>query len=190
MPDDLSSLGRAPFAAAVNDFEQLISQSDRCFLIGAGCSKCAGLPLTPELTDLVLGETNGRTREVLHALIAEFTGADGVTIEEYMSEVVDRIAIASRRADRGAANLDTPMGSQTFSVDELFSALDEMKNAIAHCIETRAPKIATHWQFVKSVHRTLRTGKGQMSRPVDYFVLNYDTLIEDALGLERIPWWG
>ena len=49
-PDDLSALDEKPFAEAVVKFEELLAQSGRAFLIGAGCSKCAGLPLTAELT--------------------------------------------------------------------------------------------------------------------------------------------
>lgn len=47
VPDDLSALDEKPFAEAVVKFEELLAQSGRAFLIGAGCSKCAGLPLTP-----------------------------------------------------------------------------------------------------------------------------------------------
>jgi hypothetical protein len=37
---------------------------------------------------------------------------------------------------------------------------------------------------VRAIHSSLQAGK--TGRNVDYFVLNYDTLIEDALGLERV----
>ena len=48
--DDLSALREKPFAEAVGKFESLLEQSGRAFLIGAGCSKCADLPLTADLT--------------------------------------------------------------------------------------------------------------------------------------------
>ena len=54
VPDDLSALDEKPFAEAVVKFEELLAQSGRAFLIGAGCSKCAGLPLTAELTQEAL----------------------------------------------------------------------------------------------------------------------------------------
>ena len=43
-------------------------------------------------------------------------------------------------------------------------------------------------KFVGVIHNALRAGKTPGPRPVDYFVLNYDTLIEDALGLEKLPY--
>jgi len=104
--DDLSPLALAPFDAVVNSFEQLVSQSDRAFLIGAGCSKCAGLPLTTELTDLVIHKISGTTKEILERLVADFAGADSATIEEFMSDLVDKIAIGSRRVEQGATQAE------------------------------------------------------------------------------------
>ena len=52
--DDLSVLSEKPFSDAVEKFDELLIQSGRAFLIGAGCSKCAGLPLTAELTKIAL----------------------------------------------------------------------------------------------------------------------------------------
>ena len=49
-PDNLSALREKPFKEAVVKFEELFAQNGRAFLMGAGCSKCAGLPLTAELT--------------------------------------------------------------------------------------------------------------------------------------------
>ena len=79
-PDDLSALGEKPFADAVVKFEELLSQSGRAFLIGAGCSKCAGLPLTAELTQEALGSnaldnttkvTNESDREHVKAILPD-----------------------------------------------------------------------------------------------------------------------
>jgi SIR2-like protein len=182
--DDLSPLALAPFDAVVNSFEQLVSQSDRAFLIGAGCSKCAGLPLTTELTDLVVHKISGTTKEILERLVADFAGADSATIEEFMSDLVDKIAIGSRRVEQGATQAGTMIGGKQFAVEELARALDEIKEAIADCIEQKTVDIGTHWRFIRAVHRVLRTGKRSALRPVDYLVLNYDSLIEDALALE------
>jgi hypothetical protein len=186
--DDLSPLATAQFAPIVNSFEQLISQSDRAFLIGAGCSKCAGLPLTSELTNHVTSTTKGNTKDILERLIADFAGADTATIEEYMSELVDKIAISSRRVEQGATQSEVLIAGKQFAERDLIIALDEIKKAIADCIERRSVSIGTHWQFVRAVHGALRTGKQASSTPVTYLVLNYDSLIEDALALERLPY--
>jgi len=41
---------------------------------------------------------------------------------------------------------------------------------------------------VEAVHRPIRVGKVSPGQVVDYLVLNYDTVIEDALALERVPY--
>src|SRR5467141_603757 len=113
--DDLSPLAQAQFAPIVNNFEQLISQSDRAFLIGAGCSKCAGLPLTSELTNRVTSAITGATKDILERLVIDFAGEGSATIEEYMSELVDKIAISSRRAEQRATQSDAIIGGKQFS---------------------------------------------------------------------------
>ena len=39
-----------------------------------------------------------------------------------------------------------------------------------------------------SVHRPARVGRPAPAQPVDYLVLNYDTIIEDALAFGNIPY--
>ena len=46
--------------------------------------------------------------------------------------------------------------------------------------------ISTHRKFVKAVHRPTRPGKTDNFDRVDYLCLNYDTLLEDSLALEKI----
>jgi hypothetical protein len=81
--DDLSALlGDKRFAAAIEKLEGLLNQSGRAFLIGAGCSKCAGLPLTAELTNKVFddGGLGDTTRAILSAIRELFDGAANANI--------------------------------------------------------------------------------------------------------------
>jgi hypothetical protein len=190
MPDSLAPIVDAPFAKAVEKLEDLMSQSNRAFLIGAGCSYCAGLPLTSQLTELVLKKDSisDETKTVLGALAKQFEGSCNATIEDYMSELVDLLAIAERRKERNANIAEVDLDGKTYAVDKLHAALFEIKEAIANCIEAKQPDVSIHWQFVKAVHRTLRSGKTGGKRAVDYIVLNYDNLIEDALALERLSY--
>lgn len=52
--DELASFRKEPIAEQIVQITKLLSQSKRAFIIGAGCSKCAGLPLMEELTQKVL----------------------------------------------------------------------------------------------------------------------------------------
>ncbi len=186
--DDLSALREKPFSVAVTKFEELLNQSGRAFLIGAGCSKCAGLPLTAELTTKTLDSTklDDTSKAILTAVKDLFDGAAGAHIEDYLSELIDLLAIAERRVERSAKQKDITLGADKYTAAQLRSAADSIKRVIAAVIE-RKVSIETHRAFAAAVHRPLRVGKAVHGQVVDYLVLNYDTAIEDALALERVP---
>jgi len=170
----------------VQDMRDLLSQRRLAFLLGAGCSKIAGLPLMPELTETVLGddEIGEETKKLLNKVQELFSGAASATIEDYMSEILDLLSIAERRTRRGATQSKVSVGDQERDAAELQTTLDEIKGAVSSAIGDKEVNIATHQQFVRAIHGSLQAGKA--GRSVDYFILNYDTLIEDALGLERV----
>lgn len=187
--DDLSTLRQTPFCDAVAKLEELMTQGSRAFLLGAGCSKCAGFPLTSELTSKALESDllEVATKAILGALVKEFAGAEDANIEDYLSELIDLLAIAERRHSRGASRTKTEFGGKEYKPEELRAAVENVKAAIAglfHCKIT----IETHQRFVRAVHRPLRPGKPIADYLVEYLVINYDTLIEDALALERIAY--
>jgi SIR2-like domain len=187
-PDDLSPLKAKPFKDAVDKLEELMTQSGRAFLLGAGCSKCAGLPLTAQLTSEALASTalDAPSKEILTAIQANFAGANFPNIEDYLSELVDLLAIADRRTARSATKQEIELGGKAYCAKSLREATEQIKRAIATVID-KPVSIETHWKFVKAVHRPVRPGKAVGNQRVDYLVLNYDTLIEDALALEKVP---
>jgi len=65
--NELAALSKAPFEEVVREFETLMGQNNRVFLLGAGCSKCAKLPLMDELTDKVMdnGSLGNAAKHVL-----------------------------------------------------------------------------------------------------------------------------
>jgi hypothetical protein len=188
MPDDLTGLREKVFAKAVKKFEELLNQSGRAFLIGAGCSKCAGLPLTADLTEKVLGSTelDDPSKAILTAVKDLFEGSASAHIEDYLSELIDLLAIAERRVERGATQKEIPLGTAQYNAEQLRHAADDLKRAIAIVIDKKV-SITVHRDFAAAVHRPLRVGKAAPGQVVDYLVLNYDTAIEDALALERVP---
>jgi hypothetical protein len=186
--DDLSPLKERPFSDAVDKLEELMTQSGRAFLLGAGCSRCAGLPLTAQLTsDAFLSpELDATTKEILAAIQGNFAGARDPNIEDYLSELVDLLAIADRRTLRNASKKEIELAPKTYNADLLREATEQIKRAIATVID-KPVSIETHWKFVRAVHRPVRPGKSAGNQCVDYLVLNYDTLIEDSLALEKVP---
>lgn len=189
MSDDLTLFSSAELKDVVQDMRELLSQSRLSFLLGAGCSKKAGLPLMPELTQDVLMHENtvDKTKELLGKVSELFSGAKDTTIEDFMSEIVDLLSIAERRAQRGATNLNVSVGDLDTSAEELQGVLDDIKQTISTTIGDKEVDITTHQQFIRAIHGSLQAGKA--GRGVDYFVLNYDTLVEDALGLEQVAYF-
>ena len=187
MPDDLSPLKEAIYAAALNDFDELLTQSGKAFLLGAGCSKCAGVPLTEELTAKTLESKllDSTTRTILAFIEEQFKGAVSANIEDYLSELVDLVAITERRGARGATKDTASLNGVDYSATELKEAVDQIKEAIANVIDVEV-NLEVHWKFIQAVHRPSRPGRTVTTRPVDYLVLNYDTLIESALALEKL----
>lgn len=188
MTDDLSPLRAKPFSDAVDKLESLMTQSGRAFLLGAGCSYCAGLPLTAELTKSALASVklDAATKEILTAIEADFSGAIFPNIEDYLSELVDLLAIAERRSSRSATKRMIDVGGKSYDAAILREAIEQIKRSIAEVID-QPVSIELHRKFVAAVHRPLRPGKPAGNLCVDYLVLNYDTLIEDALALQKIP---
>ena len=185
--DDLSVLREKPFSNAVEKFEELLVQSGRAFLIGAGCSKCAGLPLTAELTTIAIqsDELDETSKEILAAIKNHFAGSTTSHIEDYLSELVDLLAIAERRANRGASQAQVEIDGKSYSGGQLRVTAEQIKKSISNAVEKQV-EIETHRAFVHAVHRPARPGKAAPGSVVDYLVLNYDTVVEDALAVERI----
>lgn len=187
MPDDLSELKQPVFATALNDLDDLLTQSGKAFLVGAGCSKCAGLPLTAELTMKTLASAllDATTKTILTAIEALFAGAKTANIEDYLSELVDLVAIAERRGLRGATSDTVALNGSDYTAKQLKDAVEQIKRAIAEVININIT-MEVHWKFIQAVHRPSRPGRIDPARPVDYLVLNYDTLIESSLALEKL----
>lgn len=186
-PDNLTVLREKPFSDALEKFEDLLVQSARTFLLGAGCSKRAGLPLTAELTELAIESDilDNTSKDILKGIRSLFGEGACSNIEDYLSELVDLLAIATRRTQRGAATADVPIVGNSYTHTQLQKAVVQIKQSISRAINKELD-VRIHRSFVRSVHRPIRVGKIATVSTVDYLVLNYDTLIEDALAIERI----
>jgi hypothetical protein len=125
------------------------------------------------------------TKTILTAIEGLFAGAKAANIEDYLSELVDLVAIAERRGVRGATTNTAALNSVQYTAKQLKDAVDQIKEAIAEVIEVGV-KMEVHWKFIQAVHRPSRPGRTIAPRPVDYLILNYDTLVENALALQKL----
>lgn len=164
----------------LENIQNLFTSTNTLFLMGAGCSLCAGLPLMTNLTSNVLSDAKGKTKEILDAIKDEVDG----NIEDILSQLGNYIAVASKR---NTPETDIQIASLSFTKEQLVDALHEAKSLIAENI-TSTSISRTHLGFVKAVHRTQRPGRATNVSSIHYFILNYDTLIEYALGYEGVSY--
>ena len=189
MASELDWLTDRSLSDAVEELEQLLSQASCAFLLGAGCSCCAGLPLMGQLTQHVLSSTDlsPTTKDILHTVLNQFGESSPATIEDLMSELVDLLSIGERRSACRAECASIQVGGREYQTEQIRDALTEIKSAIVRSIDREEIDLSHHRAFVRAIHNGLRSGKSQQGSPVYYFTLNYDTVLEDSLGHERIP---
>lgn len=187
MAFDTTTFAQRELREAIDKLEDLLSHS-KAVLLGAGSSFCAGLPLTNQLTESALQseKLSVDSKQILSAIQASFAGANPAShIEDYLSELVDWLAIAARRTGRNVASGNISIGGAEYNNDQLVHAIDEIKLAIFEVINAEVDSVV-HERFVQALHRPMRPGKDSQPSTVDYLVMNYDTLIEDALALSQL----
>lgn len=160
MEFDTTVFEQKEFREAINKFEELLSHS-KSVLLGAGASFCAGLPLTNQLTERALGseKLSADSKQILTAIQTSFVGANPAShIEDYLSELIDWLAITARRANRNVPASQVAIGGSAYSNEQLIQAINEIKLAIFDVINV-AIDSATHERFVQALHRPMRPGK-------------------------------
>ena len=168
----------------LDDIKDILSQGKTIFLIGAGCGKCVGLPLVCELDNEIQKGMDDDNKKILLEIKKNFKTKTIATIEDYMSEIVDFISILKRRSENKEKE-KIKIGELEVSLKELIDLLDKIKSLIARIIKNKEVDIKIHRKFMSSLFQS-RKNRPDSHFPIDFFVLNYDTLFEDALGLEKI----
>lgn len=186
---------------AHKQIDALLSIPHQTWLLGAGISCDAGIPLMNPLTMRIasLLEQNAELYHAMFALVREELPLEA-HIEHILSHVGDLIAIADRSRDKHAMVRGVPHSGD--SLRTLHSTIQEnIRNTIMWGYRPENPsagtpeaigdqrrpivKVDIHRDFARALFRVRRAGLDQRP-PVAFFTTNYDTLLEDALALERI----
>ena len=171
--DQPNPLAEKPFVDAIEEFKDFASRTGRAFLIGAGCSKCAGLPTTAELSAGVIASEllDHTSKSIMNAIQSSYGRDSDANIEDFLSELIGLLAIADRRVARHSSKSDVSLAGNEYTGDQLRAAVDQTKQAIAEAI-TIQPTIETHRRFVRALHRPLWMGRTPPGQAVDYLVLS------------------
>ncbi|WP_434363072.1 SIR2 family protein (plasmid) [Parasalinivibrio latis] len=187
-----------------SQIEEHLKCSEQSWLMGAGISFDANLPLMYPLTNKVKKdlETDHEQlyREIVVPLISELPKE--CHIEHVLSHLGDYAALAERSKEKKIA-LD--------GKDIALSRLEEVHNIILNSIsnvircgyiegkdggddvvgEPSKPivKIDAHLDFINILFNHASAGVYERRKTVNIFTTNYDTLLEDALALNKVPYW-
>ena len=180
--------------------DQLLSRPNQVWLMGAGISKDAGLPLMGRLTTRVLQESAGTPYEqVLKDLLEELP--ENAHIEHVLSQLGDYTSLA----DRGRTK-EVAIKGNTYDIPTLENAHNQIALSIANVIRwgdkeegngewtagTRDNPVVSidhHLRFVRALFGRRQAGLSERRKPLHVFTTNYDTLIEDALSLAHLTYW-
>ncbi|MCE2959153.1 MAG: SIR2 family protein [Akkermansiaceae bacterium] len=189
---------------SMSQLDELLGASNQAWLLGAGISRDAGIPLMGPLTEQVFkrasddGEENDKA--VLDQIKSQLT--EGCHIEHILSQIGDLRAIAERSRIK-----TVDFGTVAFTLDELDHFHQRILTWIAETVRwgycpksggqeemigTRDLPIVSvkdHSEFVASLFTERQKGLSERRRAVKLFTINYDTLLEDALALSCLPYW-
>ena len=185
------------FSDEVESLRRLLDRNQLWFL-GAGASVDSNVPLMIGLTDVVSRGLNPAEKDVFDCVHGELT--TGCHIEHVLSQLVDMVALAGRRESQTMR-----LGDRDVSLAELQSVYRAIIRLVTetvrfgyHSIDSDHPAevvgklespmldVVPHRNFVRAVFSNVSNLEGRVR--IGFVTTNYDTLLEDALALEkRIP---
>lgn len=175
------------------------------WLLGAGISRDANVPLMYPLTERVMAilkDAGSPHLGLVEAIKAEMP--DECHVEHLLSHLGDYAALADRSKTR-----TTMVGGKAVSREEIDAAHTSLVRTIAETVrwgyapvglgESTSERVGQkgesitdvrfHCDFVAACFQTARAGLNERRGPARFFTTNYDTLLEDALALKRIRYW-
>lgn len=200
-----SCKGDRPMSASTDDLlkqvDEHLSQANQAWLLGAGVSCDAGLPLMAPLTTQVFKLAEGQAHDqILKDLKSELPNS--AHIEHMLSQLGDYTAIANRVEQKSVR-----VGGHTYFVHDLDAAHKAITNDIAKTIrwgyvgatddaeekvggrDNIIVSVEHHSKFVHALFEKRQAGLREPRKPVHLFTTNYDTLLEDALALGCYRYW-
>jgi hypothetical protein len=184
------------FDAIIEELRKHLDSSRQNWLFGAGISFNSNIPLMYPLTKRIIkiiGDSSNLTDKNILSLLTDELDAKS-HIEHYLSHIGDLIAIADRSKSKTAT-----FQKESFTKDELLhlhkSIITEIGNTVRYGYSFNGKdeiignsvnpivEIEHHIKFVQSLYlnRANLTSRSKLT----FFTTNYDTLLEDALGLEK-----
>lgn len=159
---------------SLDKVKEWFSEKNTSFLIGAGCSACAGKPLIGELTQQVLQELPQNIQDI----ISSIKGNNGrkATIEDLLNYLIKQTSLLEAHQD------DDFTFIEGLKKADLESAIIQIQHEIAKKIGGEWKSSEKHKEFLLKLHAL------GYSSPIDIFLLNYDTVLESSIEELGLPY--
>lgn len=193
----MTTMADHDFESITEELRKQLDSSRQNWLFGAGISYKSNIPLMYPLTgrvkSIIVDSKIEKDIEIYNLLTSELQ--DKSHIEHYLSHIGDLIALADRSKKQSAT-----VGTKSFTKDELLNLHKSIISAIGETVRygysndgteiigdfsNPIVEIEHHIKFVQAIYSN-RSNLLSRSK-LTFFSTNYDTLLEDALGLEKFP---
>lgn len=187
-----------------SQIEKHLECSEQSWLLGAGISLDAKLPLMYPLTNKVKKDVksshNNLHEEIIAPLFEELP--ESCHIEHILSHLGDYAALAERNKEKKTVINGREV--ELVVLEEAHNTILESISNVIRCgyVEGRdgmedeegtlsAPivDIESHLEFIDALFNHASAGVHERRKTVNLFTTNYDTLLEDALALNKVPYW-
>ncbi len=185
----------------LKQLDEFLSRPNQMWLLGAGVSRDAGIPLMYALTKRVMElMATSDHNPLLLALLAELP--KGTHIEHLLSHLGDYTTLGSRSSSQRVN-----IAGVEYTIDALKEAHVEILKHISDTVrwgyrdatektlavvgsyDSPMVSLTNHLNFVNALIGKRQAGLDTRRAPVRFFTTNYDTLLEDALALGCYSYW-
>lgn len=187
-----------------SQIEKHLECSEQSWLLGAGISFDAKLPLMYPLTNKVKKDVKSSHNNLYEEIIAPLFDElpESCHIEHILSHLGDYAALAERNKEK-----KTVINGRKVELEVLEEAHNTILESISNVIRCgyvegrdgmedeegtlSAPivDIGSHLEFIDTLFNHASAGVHERRKTVNIFTTNYDTLLEDALALNKVPYW-
>lgn len=149
---------------------EVVTDSNTCFLFGAGCSICANKPNMDGLTEKVKENLPACVLDLLNDLIGHENRP--ANVEDLVNYLLRKRHLADSRK--------TPPEKDDWNVKFIDTQLLSIQKSIVENVGTDWNSCSHHERFLT------RLALARLRKPIDIFSLNYDTVLEASLECSKL----
>ena len=184
--------------------EEHLKCSEQSWLLGAGISSDAKLPLMYPLTNKVKKDIETSHKKLYDDIITPLFEElpEQCHIEHVLSHLGDYAALAERNKEKKTVIRGVEV--ELITLEDVHNTILESISNVIRCgyvedkygntveegsLSNPIVDIEAHLEFVDTLFNHASAGVHERRKSVNIFTTNYDTLLEDALALNKVSYW-